>query len=91
MQALQKMSSRQMTTVGFLPGTFFQGGKIYCYANFSIVLGPDFMGEAKVSEGVGKLPQGSAPCGRKPDRDRSAGCPKNVNKFGKVDLGSEVR
>ena len=51
---------------GFLPG-IFQGGKICCYANFfcyansSIVFGPNFRG-AKVSGGRPLLP-----CGRKPD------------------------
>ena len=48
---------------------FFQGDKIYCYANFfrcanfSIVFGPNFR-EGEVSEGG--LPQRMPPCGRKP-------------------------
>ena len=47
----------QTWPAGFLSGIFFEeGGKIYCcanffcYANFSIIFGPNFRG-AKVSEG----------------------------------------
>ena len=39
----------------FVPGIFFGGDKIYCYANFSIVFEANFGGQ--VSErGGGKLP-----------------------------------
>ena len=34
---------------------FFQGGKICCYANFSVVLGPNFREKAKVSDGTNCL------------------------------------
>ena len=52
---------------GFLPGIFSGGGKIYCYANFSIVFGPNFKeGGGGKSLRVGKLPRGASPCGRKP-------------------------
>ena len=43
---------------GFLPGIFFRGGKIYCYANFvchanfSIVFGPNFGGGQTASGGA---------------------------------------
>ena len=53
---------------GFIPGIFLGGAKMYCYAsifcyaNFSIVFGPNFKGEAKVSEGDKlPLPQGAPP------------------------------
>ena len=40
---------------------FFQGGaKFFCYANFSIVFGPNFRGNKSLQEG-GKLPQGRRP------------------------------
>ena len=44
---------------------FFQGGKIYCYANFycyAIVFGPNFREGQKFSGGRPPAP----PCGRKP-------------------------
>ena len=54
-----------------LSGSFLQGGKIYCYANFccygnfSIVFGKNFRGK---SLGEGRLLQGAPlPHGKKPD------------------------
>ena len=56
---------------GFLPGTFFLGGQIYCYANFSFAVVQNFRG-AKVIEGgeancfMGSPSPPPLPCGRKP-------------------------
>ena len=51
---------------GFLAEIFFLGGgKIYCYANFSIVFGPNFKG---ANSPGGQLPQGGAPPVQKSQR-----------------------
>ena len=44
-----------MMSSTWLSPRIFQGGKIYCYANFSIVFGPNFGEGTKISEG-GVLP-----------------------------------
>ena len=57
-------------TVWLSPRNFFQGGKIYCYANvycYSIVFGPNFREGQKFSKGENCLKGGALcrPCGRK--------------------------
>ena len=54
----RKNQESQFLQSCFLPGIFFRGGKIYCcasffcYANFSIVFGPNFGGSLRGGQTV---------------------------------------